>query len=1058
MPHSMKLLRRLLLAALPLLLFSQQQGDPLLRDLRFRLIGPFRGGRSVAVAGVPSDPKTYYFGGTGGGVWKTTDAGLSWLPVSDAFFKTGSVGAIAVAPSDPNTIYVGMGEACVRGNASNGDGVYKSVDAGRTWRNVGLQQTYHIGAVVVHPKNPDIVYVAALGHLWGPNAERGVYRSTDGGQTWKQVLTRGPDTGAADIAMDPSNPRVLYAGFWEASRKPWRLDSGGPNSGIWKTTDGGDTWQDLSHAPGLPRGVEGRIGVTVSPANTERVWAIVEAADGGVFRSDNAGRTWSKQNAENDLRQRAWYYSHIFADPKSADTVYVNNVGMWKSTDGGRTFQQMRPPHGDNHDLWIAPENPQRMILSNDGGATITADGGETWSTEDNQPTAQFYRVALDEDFPYHVYGAQQDNSTVRIASRTLAGGITAADFYDVGGGESGWIAPDPRNSQIVYAGSYGNLITRQDKRTGQMRNINAWPDNPMGYGADALKYRFQWSFPIAFSPHDPKTLYIGSNVLMKTENEGQNWETISPDLTRNDKSKQASSGGPITQDNTSIEYYDTIFTVMESPVTKGVIWAGSDDGLVQVTRDGGKHWENVTPKGFPEWSQVNSIDASTFDAGTAYVAITAYKLDDFHPLLFKTTDYGKTWTKIVNGIPETHFTRVVKEDPNHRGLLVAGTEFGLYISFDDGANWKSFQLNLPIVPISDVAFQKREDELVVATQGRAFYIFDDLPLLYQNTPAVTSEDAHLFKPKDAYRIGGGRGGGGGAGRGGGPAIGENPPAGAVVSYWLKARPQGDVKLEFLDSTGKAVNEFSSRAPEPAPAEGAENNAFAGRGGGGPARVPVQPGMNRFTWNMRYPDATTFPGIILWAGSMTGPLASPGAYTVRLTVDGKTQTQSFAIKKNPLLDTTPEDYAKQLSLALQVRDKLSETNEGVIRIRALRKQLEDYAARDDKRVADAAKSLIAKLTAVEEELYQTKNRAAEDPLNFPIKLNNKLAYLMGVVESSDNQPTAQSNMVYEDVATKVNGELKTLNGLLTTDLGAFNKLIHDQNIPAIQPPAVKPKQ
>jgi photosystem II stability/assembly factor-like uncharacterized protein len=1057
MRDSMKFFRPLLFAIVPLLL-AAQQGDPLLRDLRFRLIGPFRGGRSVAVAGVPSDPKTYYFGATGGGVWKTTDAGLNWLPISDSFFKTGSVGAIAVAGSDPNTIYVGMGEACVRGNASNGDGVYKSIDGGRTWRNVGLEQTYHIGAVVVHPKNPEIVYVAALGHLWGPNPERGVYRSTDGGQTWKQVLTHGPDTGAADIAMDPSNPRVLYAGFWEASRKPWRLDSGGPGSGIWKSTDGGDSWQDLSHAPGLPRGVQGRIGITVSPANPERVWAIVEAADGGVFRSDNGGRTWTRLNTENDLRQRAWYYSHIFADPKSADTVYVNNVGMWKSIDGGRTFQQMRPPHGDNHDLWIAPENPERMILSNDGGATITADGGQTWSTEDNQPTAQFYRVTLDEDFPYHVYGAQQDNSTVRIASRTLSGGITAADFYDVGGGESGWIAPDPRNSEVVYAGSYGNLITRQDHRTGQMRNINAWPDNPMGYGADTLKYRFQWSFPIEFSPHDPKTLYIGSNVLMKTVNEGQNWETISPDLTRNDKSKQLSSGGPITQDNTSIEYYDTIFSFMESPVTKGLIWAGTDDGLVQITRDGGKHWDNVTPTGFPEWSQVNSIDASSFDAGTAYVAVTAYKLDDFRPYLFKTADYGKTWTKIINGIPDRHFTRVVKEDPNHRGLLVAGTEFGLYISFDDGANWKSFQLNLPVVPIADVAFHKREQELVVATQGRSFYIFDDLPLLYQNSLSVQTEDAHLFKPADTYRVGGGRGFGGG-GRGGGVAIGENPPAGGVVSYWLKSRPQGDVKLEFLDATGKLVHEFSSRVPEPAPpAEGAENNAVGGRGGGPPARVAAQAGMNRFIWNMRYPDATTFPGIILWAGSMTGPLAAPGTYQVRLTVDGKTQTQSFAIKKDPRLDTTPEDYAKQLTLALQVRDKLSETNEGVIRIRELRKQLDEYAKRDDKRVADAAKALIGKLTAVEEELYQTKNRASEDPLNYPIKLNNKLAYVMGVVESSDNQPTAQSYMVYEDVATKVNGELKTLNGLLTTDLAAFNKLVHDQNIPAVQAPAVKAKQ
>ncbi len=1054
---------RALIALAPALaaafLLAQSPAENPFRDLRFRLIGPFRGGRSVAAAGVPSDPKTFYFGATGGGVWKTSDAGLSWQPISDGFFKTGSVGAIAVADSDPNIIYTGMGEACVRGNASNGDGVYKSIDAGKTWRNVGLEQTYHIGAVAIHPKNPDIVYVAALGHLWGPNPERGVYRTTDGGQTWKQILTRGNEAGAVDLAMDPSNPRVLYATFWQISRKPWRMDSGGPGSGIWKSTDGGDTWQDLSHAPGLPRGVEGRIGISLSAANPDRVYALVEASDGGVFRSDNGGRTWSKQNSENDLRQRAWYYSHIYADPKNPDLVYVLNVGAFESIDGGRTFHQFNPPHGDNHDLWIAPNDPNRMILSNDGGATISLDGGHTWSTEDNQPTAQFYRVALDEDFPYHIYGAQQDNSTVRIASRTTGFGITPSDWYDVGGGESGWIAPDPRNSQIVYAGSYGNLITRQDHRTGQLRNINPWPDNPMGYGAESLKYRFQWSFPIAFSPHDPKTLYIGSNVLMKTTNEGQSWENISPDLTRNDKSKQASSGGPITQDNTSIEYFDTIFTFEESPITKGLIWAGTDDGLVQITRDGGKKWENVTPPGMPEWIQINSIDASRFDAGTAYVAATAYKLDDFRPYLYKTSDYGKAWTKIVNGIPATHFTRVVKEDPNRRGLLVAGTEFGLYISFDDGSNWKSFQLNLPIVPVADVAFDAREKELVIATQGRAFWIFDELPLLYQMVGGAPAEEARLYQPKDAYRMGGGRGFGGGGGRGAVPGVGENPPAGVVVQYALKNRPAGDVKLEFLDSAGKLVREYSSRAPEAppeSPTVAAEENPFRAQ----PApRVPAAPGLNRFVWNMRYPDATTFAGLIMWAGSVAGPLAAPGQYQVRLTVDGKSQTQSFAIHKDPRLDTTADDYAKQLSLALQIRDKLSATNDAVIRIRAVRAQLDQFAKRGDKpgdkRVAEAAASLAGKLTAVEEDLYQTKNRAAEDPLNFPIKLNNKLAYVMGTVESSDNAPTAQSYMVYEDTATRVNADLKTLGTLLGTDLAAFNKLVRDEGVAAVEAPAVK---
>ncbi|SPF36222.1 Glycosyl hydrolase, BNR repeat-containing protein [Candidatus Sulfopaludibacter sp. SbA4] len=863
------------------------------------------------------------------------------------------------------------------------------------------------------------------------------------------MLTRGPDAGAVDIALDPSNPRVLYAGFWQVRRNPYHFDSGGPGSGLWKSTDGGDNWTDISRSPGLPRGVLGRIGVTVSPANPDRVWALVEAADGGVFRSDNGGRNWTKTNEQSILRQRAWYYSHIFADPRSADTLYALNVGMYKSIDAGRTWSPMSPPHGDNHALWIAPDNPLRMIQGNDGGATITSDGGRTWSTVMNQPTAQFYRVALDNDFPYNLYGAQQDNSTVRIASRTAGFGITEQNWFDVGGGESGWIAPDPRNSEIVYAGSYDGLITRQDHRTGQSRNINAWPDNTMGYGVEAMKYRFQWSYPIAFSPHDPKTLYIGANVLLKTTNEGQSWEPISGDLTRNDKSKMGTSGGPITQDNTSIEYYCTIFTFVESPVAKGVIWVGSDDGLVHVTRDGGKKWDNVTPPTslMPEWTQINSIDASAHDAGTAYVAATMYKSDDFHPYLYKTTDYGKTWKKIVNGIPDTHFTRVVREDPNHKGLLVAGTEFGLYISYDDGENWKPFQLNLPITPVTDVAFHKRERDLVVATQGRSFYILDDMPLLYQLNDSVKTEDAHLFKPKDTYRFGAGGRGGGGGGRGGG-AVGENPPGGAAVYYWLKARPQGEVTLEFLDASGKLVKKFSSKADAPAPAPPSDEGEgfFAPP----PTPVPTQAGMNRFVWNLRYADATTFPGLIMWAGSVTGPRASPGNYQVRLTVDGKSQTQTFELKKDPRLPTTPEDYARQLSLSLQLRDKLSETNEGVIKVREARKQLEDYVKRSDKRVSDAAKELIKKLTAVEEDLYQTKNRASEDPLNFPIKLNNKLAHVLGVVQSSDDPPTAQSNMVYEDLATRVNAELKTLGTLLTTDLAAFNKLVRDANVPAVE--------
>ncbi|HEV8486949.1 MAG TPA: glycosyl hydrolase, partial [Blastocatellia bacterium] len=770
-----------LIAAIASILFHPaqtpaQQYDPsLLKGLKWRQIGPYRGGRVTAVAGVTSQPNVYYFGATGGGVWKTTDGGVNWLPVSDSFFKTGSVGAIGVAQSDPNVIYVGMGELPIRGNVSHGDGVYKSTDAGKTWKHVGLEDTRQIGRVRVHPLNPDIVYVAALGHVWGPNQQRGIFRSTDGGKTWQKVLYRSDKAGVCDLILDPSNPRILYAGLWEVYRKPWTLESGGPGSGVFKSTDGGDTWTEITRNGGLPKGTIGKVGITVSPANPERVWAIIEAEDGGVFRSDNGGQSWTRVNEQRNLRQRAWYYTRIYADPQNADTVYVLNTGFYKSNDGGRTFTQISVPHGDNHDLWIAPNDSLRMINSNDGGANVSFNGGRTW-TEQDQPTAQFYRVAVDNDFPYHIYGAQQDNSTVKIASRTTEGGIDATHWYDVGGGESGWIAPSPKDSNIVFAGSYGGLITRYDHHTGQQRSVTPWPDNPMGAGAADLKYRFQWNFPLVFSPHDPSVLYASANVLFKSTNEGQSWQVISPDLTRNDKSKQGSSGGSITKDNTSIEYYDVIFTLMESPIQKGLIWTGSDDGLVNVTRDAGKNWENVTPKGMPEWIQVNSIEASPHAAGTAYVAATMYKLDDYHPYLYKTSDFGKTWKKITNGIPEDAFTRVIREDPARQGLLYAGTETGLYVSFNDGENWQSLGLNLPVVPITDLVIQKREKDLIAATQGRSFWVLDDLPVLHQMADAVAKADVHLFKPEDAYRMPGG-----GGFQAPAATIGENPPSGVVV-------------------------------------------------------------------------------------------------------------------------------------------------------------------------------------------------------------------------------------------------------------------------------------
>jgi photosystem II stability/assembly factor-like uncharacterized protein len=1057
---------------------SPTPADPL-KALQWRSIGPFRGGRVTAVAGVASQPLVYYFGATGGGVWKTTDGGINWEPITDGtVFGTGSVGAIGLSDSDPNIIYVGMGESPVRGNVSHGDGVYKSMDAGKTWKRVGLEDTRQIGRVRVHPRNPDVVYVAALGHLFGPNEQRGIFRSKDGGKNWERVLQRGNKAGAIDLVFDPTNPNILYAGFWEVYRKPWTLESGGPGGGIFKSTDGGDTWNEITRNPGLPKGMVGKVGITVSPANPDRVWAIVEAEDGGVFRSDNAGRTWTKVNEERRLRQRAWYYTRVYADPKNVDTVYVLNTGFYKSNDGGKTYTAISVPHGDNHDLWIAPDDPSRMINANDGGANVSFNGGRSW-TEQDQATAQFYRVAVDNDFPYNIYGAQQDNSTVRIASRTTGGSITEEHWHDVGGGESGWIAPSPQDSSIVFAGSYGGLLTRYDHKTGALRDVSPYPNNPMGAGADVLKYRFQWNFPILFSPHDPNTLYAAGNVLFKSTNEGQSWEIISPDLTRNDKSKQGPSGGPITKDNTSVEYYSTIFATMESPSQKGLIWTGSDDGLVYLTRDGGKNWDNVTPPKslMPEWIQINSIEASPNDPGTAYVAATMYKWDDFRPYLYKTSDYGKTWKKITNGIPERAFTRVIREDPNKRGMLYAGTETGLYMSFDDGAEWRAMQFNLPVVPITDLAVHKREQDLVAATQGRSFWIFDDLPLLHQmmeTRPAAPT--TRLFKPEVAYRMQGG---------GGFPlpataTVGRNPPNGVVVYYSLKAKPSSEVILEFLDSSGKSIRKFTAAAPRPSPSPGQvttspEQPAAAEEGGppgaGAPARLPTDVGLNRFIWDMRYPDAVRFPGMILWAGETRGPRIVPGGYQVKLTVDGATMVENFEVKRDPRLSATAADYAKQQELALKIRDKVSETHNAVIQIRDVRKQVEDLLKRvretgssggqpasgngqpNVKVINDAATALNKSLAEIEETLYQTKNQSSQDPLNFPIRLNNKLAALGGVVARGDAAPTDQSYAVYDELVAQIDAQLQRLVRVMSTDVPAFNQLVKEQNVPAV---VVKP--
>ena len=864
------------------------------KNLQYRLVGPFRGGRVVAVSGVVGQDNVYYFGSTAGGVWKTTNGGLSWKAIFDKQKDASpAIGAIAVSESDPNVIYVGTGEACIRGNIVGGNGVYKSIDAGKTWKFVGLADTHAIGRLAVNPKNPDIAFVAALGHPFVDNEERGVFRTHDGGKTWEKVLYKDAKSGGIDVVFDPSNSNILFAALWQARRTPWSLDSGGPGSGLYRSIDGGTTWKQLK-AHGLPEGILGRIGVTVSGANPNRIWAVIEAEKGGIYRSDDGGDTWNLLTDDHRFRQRAWYYSHIFADPKSADSVYILNTAAYRSNDGGKTFARIRAPHGDNHALWIDPTNPKRLINGNDGGATISIDGGETWSSLYNQPTAQFYHVTTDDRFPYYIYGAQQDNSTVAIASASPDGAIDRPDWYDVGGGESGYIAPDPTDPEIVYAGSYGGEITRYDHRTHEVQAINPWPVNPIGWAAADVKHRFQWTEPIAFSPHDPKTMYFAGEVLFKTTDAGMSWTIISPDLTRNDKSKQAASGGPITKDNTGVEVYDTIFSVVESPVQKDLIWIGTDDGLVQLTRDGGQHWENITPKAMPDWGTVSMIEVSSQDAGTAYLAVERHKSDDFAAYVFKTTDFGKTWTKLTNGFPPNDYIHAVRIDPRHPSLLFAGTEQGVYVSFNDGALWQSLQTNLPRAPINDLVV--KNTDLVVATHGRSFWVLDDITPLEQYEDSIPQQDAHLFTPAPANHTVFGASSFFSPSR----SVGKNPPAGAIIDYWLKTaikKPEQTksqsssssvdnpakieasaetkksdaeaeppkITIEVLDSFGKVIRKYPKKKEE-----GTENDEedYFSRGADA-GNLPSDAGFNRFVWDLRYEGATKVPKAPLWGAAPT---------------------------------------------------------------------------------------------------------------------------------------------------------------------------------------------
>jgi len=1049
----------LLLLAIPS--FAAAPDVSILKNLAWREVGPYRGGRASAVEGIAGQRDVYYFGSCGGGVWKTTDGGQTWKAVSDGFFG-GTVGAVAVAPSDPAVVYAGGGEQTVRGNVSHGDGMWKSTDAGKTWTRIGLEDSRHIARIRVHPSNPDLVYVAAMGHAFGPNDTRGVYRSKDGGKTWDRVLFISRDAGAVDLAFEPGNPRILYASTWRFRRSPYSFESGGEGSALWKSTDGGDTWKELSRNKGMPKGTLGIIGVSPSPSNPQNVYAIVEANEGGVFRSKDGGETWTKTSDSRDLRQRAWYYTRIYADPKDEDAVYVVNVRFHKSKDGGKTWSQISTPHGDNHDLWIDPNDPLRMVEANDGGACATVDGGESWTSLENQPTAQFYRVSTDTDFPYRILGAQQDNSALRIRHRTTGGAIGPRDWDVTAGGESGYIVADPSNPDIVYGGSYGGLLTVVNHRTEQVRDVNPWPDNPMGAGDAELKHRFQWNFPIMFSPNDPKKIYAASQVMLESSDGGMSWKTISPDLTRNDKSKMGPSGGPITKDNTSVEYYGTIFAINESPIEPGVLWAGSDDGLVHVSRDGGGHWDNVTPKGMPEWIMINSIEPSHHDKGAAYVAATMYKSDDLRPYLYKTSDYGKSWTKITNGIAADHFTRVIRADTKKRGLLFAGTERGAYVSFDDGANWQSLQLKLPIVPIADIAV--RDDAVIAATHGRSFWMLDDIEPLRQLTPEVAAKTAYLFNPPMTWRMDGG-------GRRQPRNMGSNPPNGVIVDYWLKdQKPGTKIALAFLGADGKVIREYKGEVQkEPITPRTATGTApkEAIKSEGSEAEKPgsekkddekkdedkledVLNGHNRFVWNLRYPDAKKFEGMILWAGGTDGPVVLPGTYQVRLTAGEQTLTAPFDVRQEPRTAASAAELQAQFDFVKGVYDKLSQVNEQITRVREVRKQLAEVKKRvgDTKAVTDAASDLDKKMTAVEEALYQTKNKSSQDPLNYPIRLNDKLAGVGDSASAGWHAPTAQQIAVRDELVVKIDAELAKLKAIWDTDLPAFNKLA--ATVPAVK--------
>lgn len=1006
--------------------------DPsLLGNVKYRLLGPWRGGRSGAVSASHTAKNTFYFGATGGGVWKSTDGGSNWKNVSDRYFGS-SIGAVEVAPSNDNFIYVGEGENTMRGNVSEGlGGMWKSIDGGKTWKNIGLKDGRHITNIIIHPSDPNTVWAGVMGHLFGPNKERGVYKSTDGGISWKQVLYVNEQTGCSDLVMEPGNPEVLYAGTWRLIRTPHSLESGGDGSGLWKSTDGGETWKNITSSKGLPKGTWGIVGVAVAASNTDKVYAIIENANGGLYASADAGETWTLQSNDNNIRQRAWYYTKVFVDPQNENLVYCPNVNFMKSRDGGKTFQSVRTPHGDHHDLWIDPKDGRRMIVADDGGAQVSFDEGNNWSSYMNQPTAQIYRVSTDNAFPYRVLGAQQDNSTLRIRSATYGAYITEKDWDETAGSESGYVVADPTNPDIVYGGNYGGYLSRLDHRTGENRAISVWPDNPMGAGADVLKYRFQWNFPIFFSPHNPKRLYCAGNALFVTENEGASWMQISPDLTTNDKSRQLSSGGPITKDNTSVEYYCTIFTAAESHLEKDLLWTGSDDGLVHLSRDGGKNWRNVTPAAAPKWMMWNAIEIDPFKKGSAYIVGTRYKLDDYTPYIYKTEDYGATWRLITSGMDASHFARVVRADRKRQGLLYAGTEFGMYISYDDGANWTAFQLNLPVVPITDLTI--KNNDLVVATQGRSFWIIDDLSQVQQLDVSIKTKALHVYQTQPAFRIPPVMGRW--ASISGTPANAAlNPPKGAVINFYAgKVTDSSGASVTVYDKHNKLISRFTTA-----------DKANA---------LKLSRGSNQFVWDMQYPGAERVEGLILWNGVPGSITAAPGEYTAVVRVDKDSAAVPFTLLADPNYACSQADYEAQQEFLLHVRDKFNQTMKAIKDIRQTRTQINDFVARQGKAcpkdLKQLADSLIGSMTAIEEKLHQTKAKSGQDVLNYPIRLDDKLGGVFDMAASGNMAPSKQAKDVYAELSAQVDKEIASLSALLKNGLQSLNNMIREKQLPVI---------